>query len=306
MNRLLTRLHPLRDFGTKLTNDWVPQLASMLAYALLTSLLPLLLVLLALSLVSPLTEDAVRQSLLTALPPGIGQTIVDGVQTNLRREAGLVFVLGVLTALFASSRLFLAIENCSGILLRLKGRTALAQNGMAVGMTLLYLVLIPLILVASILPGALFHLLGLPTDQGIGGALAWSVGLLIGVGSATLLFGAIYLIVPNRRTQISEIWKGALTAGGLLVAYEVLFPLYTSAFLRPDHYGSVVGLLVVVLVFFYYLAFILLLGIEINSWVAGQRSAAGDLATIMHQVQAHRTTRGAAGPTAGKDTEDLG
>jgi type IV secretory pathway TrbL component len=62
---------------------------------------------------------------------------------------------------------------------------------------------------------------------------------------------------------------------------------------------------VVILVFFYYLAFILLVGAEVNSWAAGQRQTAGDIATVLHEVQAHNTTRGAAGPTAGQPQEDV-
>ncbi|MBA3822960.1 MAG: YihY/virulence factor BrkB family protein [Ktedonobacterales bacterium] len=307
MNRkhFLQMSQPLRDFGAKVTNDWVPQLASMLAYNFLTSLLPLLLVLLALSLVSPVTEASVRSSLIAALPTGIGPQIVDGVQTNLRREAGLIFIIGLLTSVFASSRLFITMENCFGIILRLKGRSAVPQNVMAVGMTLLYLALIPLILGASILPGVLFQVVGLPTHRGFGAVLAWVVGILVGVGSATVLFGVIFWLVPNRRAHFQEVWKGALIAGGLLVFYELLFPLYTTALLRPEHYGSMIGLLVVALAFFYYLAFILLLGMEVNSWFGGQRETAGDLATLINEAQVHQTVRGVAGPTAGKRSENL-
>ncbi len=76
-------------------------------------------------------------------------------------------------------------------------------------------------------------------------------------------------------------------------------------FLQPQNYGTAAGFAVVILIFFYYLAFILLLGAEINSWAAGQRETAGSLMAILHEVQAHNTTRGAAGPTAGLPQEDL-
>ena len=52
-------------------------------------------------------------------------------------------------------------------------------------------------------------------------------------------------------------------------------------------------------------AFILLLGAEINSWVAGQRATATDLPGMLHAVQAHRTLRGAAGRTAGMPQEEM-
>jgi hypothetical protein len=94
-------------------------------------------------------------------------------------------------------------------------------------------------------------------------------------------------------------------AAVLLVGYEALFPLYATVFLRPGNYGSLAGFAIVILVFFYYLAFILLLGAEINSWAVGQREMAADIPGVLHEVQAHNTTRGAAGPTAGAPYEDL-
>ena len=42
-----------------------------------------------------------------------------------------------------------------------------------------------------------------------------------------------------------------------------------------------------------------------NSWAAGQRETAAPIDAILHELQAHNTTRGAAGPTAGQPQEDL-
>jgi hypothetical protein len=49
----------------------------------------------------------------------------------------------------------------------------------------------------------------------------------------------------------------------------------------------------------------LLLGAEINSWAAGQRETASDLPGVLHAVQAHDSTRGAAGPSAGEPQEEM-
>jgi uncharacterized BrkB/YihY/UPF0761 family membrane protein len=87
--------------------------------------------------------------------------------------------------------------------------------------------------------------------------------------------------------------------------YELLFPVYTTFVLNPSNYGTVAAFAVVILLFFYYLAFILLLGAEINSWVAGQRETATDVPGILHAVQAHRSARDAAGPTAGEPQEEM-
>jgi uncharacterized BrkB/YihY/UPF0761 family membrane protein len=132
--------------------------------------------------------------------------------------------------------------------------------------------------------------------------------VLIAFFSATLLFALTYALVPHRGHfwhALRPNWRGAVVAAALLMLYELLFPLYTNLVLNPSNYGTIAAFAVVILVFFYYLAFILLLGAEINSWVAGQRETASDVPGILHAVQAHRSTRDAAGPTAGEPQEEM-
>jgi hypothetical protein len=68
-----------------------------------------------------------------------------------------------------------------------------------------------------------------------------------------------------------------VVAAALLIVYEILFPIYESLLLHPGNYGSLAGFAILILVFFYYLSFILLLGLEINAWAQGQRSATDEL-----------------------------
>ena len=299
----------VRAFAAKLNNDWVPKLASMLAYTFLTSIFPLLLVLFAVAgfvidAISPSSQMALQNTIAAALPAGIGRQVVVGALANLHRSAGVILIVGVLSAVFSGSRLFVSIENCTGIIFRLRARKPLPQNIMALGMTLLYVVLIPIMFSVSLIPSQLLKLVGFLPGPGQS-ILAQILGIAFGWIAAMFLFGAIYIVVPNRPVQVREVWKGTLIASALLVVYELVFPLYTSLLLRPSNYGSVAGFILVVLVFFYYLAFILLFGMEINSWASGQRQTAGDLQTVMHEVQVHKTTLGAAGPSAGSAAEDI-
>ena len=211
-------------------------------------------------------------------------------------------MLGLLLALFSGSRLFITIENSLSVIFRLRPRDAIHQNIMAFSMVLLFVVLVPILFLASSASDAIAQAL----FQGAANKpLARVLGLLTAFVVAGVLFGAIYIVVPNRPVHLKEVWKGTLVGAALLVLYELLFPLYQNMFLKPGNYGSVAGFAIVILVFFYYFAFILLLGAEINSWASGQRQTASDIASIIHEVQAHNTTRGAAGPTAGSPTEDL-
>jgi membrane protein len=297
-------------FWMKMSNDWVFQLSNMLAYNFIISIFPLLLVILAiagfvLGAISPSSLASLQDSIANSLPSGIGSQVIKGVTQNLQRQAGPIFIIGLLLSLFSGSRLFVSIENSSGIIFRLRGRDAIHQNIMALGMACLYVILIPLIFAASVLPDLVLRALGISLQNGIGEIFSHLLGIVIGVGVAIVLFASIFIIVPNCPVRWQEVWRGTLITSLLFVLYQQLFPLYTNLFLRPSNYGSVIGFLVVILVFFYYLSFILLLGMEINSWVSGQRQTAGDVQALFHEIQTHNTTRGAAGPSAGTEQEDI-
>ncbi len=303
----------LVGFWTKINNDWIFNLAGLLAYNFLMALFPLLLLLLAacgvlLQIISPTAEQQLQQTVAAALPGSIGAVLVDGVSAHLKRSVGLLLALGLVAAVIAGSRLFVTLEGCFGIIFRLRGRDPLRQNRMAFGMLALFLVVVSVVVLISILPAGLVALVD-PRNQGLLGPILSGGGrLLIWFAAALLGVGATYAFVPNRGRQWRtwrRNWRGIVVAAALLVLYEGIFRLYQHYLLSADNYGTIAGFAFVILLFLYYLAFILLLGAEINSWAAGQRAAAADLPGILHAVQAHHTLRGAAGPTAGMPHEEM-
>lgn len=307
------RVSPLLAFWTKVSNDWIFNWSSMLAYVFLTSIFPILLVIVAiggliLGVISPESRATLETNIANGLPGGaggFGGNLVTAATRNLNQSASVLLILGIVIAVVTGSGLFVSLENVFGVIFRLRGRDMLHQRLMAIGMLLLYAILIPIIILASILPPAVLGALGIGNSNPVGAFFIQAAGLAVAFVVAALLFGAIYVVVPNRPVKFSEVWKGTLVAAALLVVYEIIFPIYESMFLHPNNYGAVVGFAVVILAFFYYLAFILLLGAEVNSWASGQRQTAGPIDAILHEVQAHNTTRGVAGPTAGSPREDL-
>ncbi len=306
--RLMATMHGLGNFWTKINNDWILNLSALLAYNILMSVFPILLVLLAiagffLNAISPGSLASLENHIQSAVPGGSGLFGAKSLK-NLGNSAGLVFIIGVVVSLFTGSRLFITMENCFGIIFRLRGRDVIHQNLMAIGMLLIYAVLVPLMFLASTLStaigGAIF-----PHAGGFALFLIQAAGVVTGFVVACIFFGVIYVVVPNRPVEWREVWRGTLVAAALFVLYEILFPFYKSRLLKPGNYGSLAGFAIVILTFFYYTGFILLLGAEVNSWALGQRQTMGDLNALIHEVQAHNTTRGVAGPTAGTVQEDM-
>lgn len=154
----------LLDFWTKVNNDWIFNLAGLLAYNLIVALVPLLIVALGsvgLFLGRQSTEalERLKESIITFLPPGIGvDELVDAVITSLQNSAGILLVIGLVTAFFAGTRLFIAVENCFSIIFRLPSRDVVWQNIMAFGMLALYVLLVVALSFISLFPPRIWAL----------------------------------------------------------------------------------------------------------------------------------------------------
>ena len=288
VRRVIKRIQPLLDFWTKLNDDWVFNLAGMLAYNLLMSLFPILLLLLA-AVGLILGDHAstvyahIEQVFAQAIPGGA--EIFQAVANQLTTNVGPLVVIGLVGSVLGGSNLFMVIESCFGIIFRVRSRDLIPKQLMAFGMLALYLILVPLIALAFSLSSTIVTLVDPYLKDSGKAALAGVLGNIVAVLSAFILFGAIYLIIPNRRIRLKQVIPGTLLATALLVPYISLFPLYVNRFLRPENYGSIAGFAVVILIFFYYLGFILLLGAELNSWIAGRRLVGGDLAAVLQTAR---------------------
>lgn len=308
LSKVAAQAQPAINFWTKVNNDWVFNLSGLLAYSFLMSAVPILLVLLAvagfvLGNLAPDTQAQLQAAIAQAIPGGA--TVVTAALHQLARSAGVLLIIGVVTAAFAGSRLFITIENCFGIIFRLRGRDFIQQNLMAFGMLVIYAILIPFMSLASVIPSAIVNAVGSLGHNGVTAFLTQLVGIAISVIVGIVLFAVTYIVVPNRPVRFREVWRGTLVAAGLLVIYQILFPLYQHYFLRPQNYGSVAGFAIVILLFFYYLGFILLFGAEINSWAAGYRQTDGDIASIMHDVRTRGAKRAGAEPKAGPSQKEV-
>lgn len=294
-------IKPLQAFFTKFTNDWSTTLAAALAYNLLTAIFPIAIALLSilgllLSGLDAHAQDMLIARIQSAFPmsvssPDVAKTLLQ----QLAKASGILGIIAVLAAIFGGSRLFILLEGLFDIIYRLPQRTFLRQNIMAIGMLLLFVVLIPLMLLASSGPAFVLSILKNTPLGSIPGS-----GLIFGLGGTLgslivgwILFQAIYIIVPNQKISFRKSWLGAVIAAVLLQIYLTLFPLYAARLLGG--YVGQVGFAIILLAFFYYFAIIILLGAEINAFFAeGIPATPGNLVTLVHNTSKRNSNQ----PTA--------
>jgi membrane protein len=287
---LVRESQPLQAFWNKFNNDWSWNHAAGLAYNLMLAMFPLVIALLALigvflGRLDPGAYDTLIQRITTLLPAiTSSQHLIKAALHQLTRDSGFLGVFAIVFAIFNGSRLFLFLEGCFDIIYQVRPRGVLAMNVMSLVMLLLFVVLLPLMVVASTLPALVFSLLkATPLDALPASGFLFSLGgvfggLLVGY----IFFQVIYMAVPNQRISFQKSWLGAVVATVLLELYLTLFPLYVIHFLGS--FAGALGLLIL-LIFFYYFALILFLGAEVNAFFSqGIHDMPYDLATMVHVV----------------------
>ncbi len=264
---------PFQQFLMKFNNDGAMTFAGVLAYNLMLAMFPILVALLAilgftLGRLNPSAVQSIQNNIAGIFPGAAAGGIIKGALAQLNKSAGILLILALLVAIFGGSRLFIVIEQFLDLIYHVRPRTLIRQNLVAIGMLLLFVVLIPLMVVASSAPVLVLSLTRFIPFLGDNKTAATIIstvgGIISGIIVGFILFEAIYFVMPNQKISWRHSRLGALVASVLLEVYLFAFPFYASNFLKG--YAGVIGGGIILLLFFYYFAVILLLGAEINAF----------------------------------------
>ncbi len=278
-----------KDFMKKIQNDWVAHLAQALAFSLLTALVPIAIFLLGIFgvFLGSLDKSASQKftdHLTTALKgsPLSSGDVIHSALDKLQSSSGLLIFVAIVVAIIFGSRLFSLMEMCFDVIYRLQPRSFVQKNLIAIGMLILFTILIPFLILASTVPGLVLSIL---QNAAIGGnnTVTNIFGVIASLIVAFLLFEVFYVFIPNRAENVQSVahrfktsWKGAAVAAIVLQLMLQFFPLYTRYFTKG--YVGQVGLVLAVVAFFYLFALIILLGAEVNAFYEeGVQPTASDL-----------------------------
>ena len=272
MEGLSKDVKPLQGFIVKLNNDWILNLACIMAYNMLMAMLPIALALVAILSIF-LGDSSFRTTVIhqiTDLFPGLAgqQNALDLASKQLSQASGVIGIAAIVLGIFFGSFLFLVTEGCLDIVYRVRQRPPVRQFIMAFGMLIAFVILIPLMVFASAAPTLVFSsLTKLPLLRSIpGGSFIFISlgGILGGFLTSFLLIELIYIVVPNQRISWKNSWRGAAFAALATEIFLAVFPFIASHFFSG--YAGPLGFAVILLLFFYYFSIIILIGAEINAF----------------------------------------
>jgi membrane protein len=247
--------------------DNVTGLAGMVAYNLLLSLFPLALVALFVAgsvLQSASVEDRVLSDLRELFPDAADDTIADTL-TRVRENATSFGVIALVASIWFGSSFWGALDTAFCRIYHVQCRKWLEQKRFG----LVMLVVIIVFMAATVLLPTLQTTLvrgarNLPFGLAEYGDEVFLVTLVIGMVILFGVFCVIYWAVPKAFVPWRAIWPGALAATLAIGAVDYAFPAYLDE--SPlTQVGTTLVFLMIVLIWFYAIAFIILGGALINA-----------------------------------------
>lgn len=259
----------MRRTFVKSVEDRVPKLAAALAYYMVFSLVPLLVIAVAVAgkLYGP---AAARGEVARQLGGLVGTTAAEAIQTTIQTAASqrsgfLATMVGAVVLLYGASVVFYDLQESLDLIWkvsprRLPGkfwrapRNWLMAVAVAVGMGLLLILCLPLSQFVAAADSRASDGLWLGRSMVAAG---------ISFGLAALLFAAVFKFLPDVRVPWKSVWIGALTTAVLFAAGKSVLTVYLHHGTATTPYGAA-GSLAAMLLWFYYSAQILYLGAELS------------------------------------------
>jgi membrane protein len=228
-------------------NDNVPRMGAALAYYTLFSLAPVLVVAIAIAGLA-FGPEAVRGEIVGQIKGLIGVEGATAVQAMLEGAAKPsssipATILGIITFFIGATGAFLELQTDLDAIWRVKPKEDQSFFKALVKQRLISFALV----LGNMFPGV---------------AVLWeAVNVVVSLAVISALFAMIYKVLPDVKLAWSDVVVGALVTAGLFTIGKSVIGLYIGASALSSTYGAA-GSVIVILVWVYYSAQIILLGAE--------------------------------------------
>ena len=300
--RLRSSGKALATFYRKAYEDNLTGLSGMVAYNLLLSVFPLALLALFIAgrvLRSHELEQSILQDLRQLFPSATDDTLLRTLQ-RVRDSSNTFGVIALVSSIWVGSSFWGAIDTAFCRIYHVRCRSWVEQKRFSLVMLVVVLLFMAATVIVPTLQSFLVegtHDLPFGLDKVEG--LVYYLTLAAGLALLFAILCVIYWAVPNRLAPWRAVWPGALgaTLAMGLIDY-VAFPFYLQNINSLAGINTTFVFIVIVLIWFYALAIIILGGAVINALrfakLDEQRRAS------YHDGVGHRATppEGQAGPQA--------
>ncbi len=216
-------------------------------------------------------QDAVRGEVVKQVGGIVGRNSAAQIQSIIENasqsEASTIgTIVGVVVMIFSATTVFVALQDSLNAMWKVKAKAEKGFMRLVIGrlLSLALVVSFGFLLLVSL---SLDVVLGLVYDylrQELSGIAIYLVtigNMLVSILIATVIFAAIFKVLPDARIRWSNVWVGAVVTAILFTLGKYVLNIYFQHDPLADTYGAA-GSLVLILVWVYYTSIIFLLGAE--------------------------------------------
>lgn len=269
-NRSFSPLFFLKTLSSRFFEDDVPGLSAQLAYYLLLSLFPFLILSITM-LVTWVSQDQLV-GLIEGYVPAQSLTIIRDNIPDGSHGNGLIS-FGVIATLWPASSSMIAMMRAMNRAYDVEEhRHFLKARVIALALTFAMIFMLVVAILLPVFGHAIGHLafseIGYSTAfETIWNYIRWVFSTLV----IFLVILIIYYIAPNKRLYFREVWKGAIVATITWQFVSLGFSYYVNNFSNyTATYGSIGGI-IILLLWFFLSGMILIIGGEVNATLALMR-----------------------------------
>ena len=266
---LATLKRTVAEFQEDNLSDW----AAALTYYGLLSLFPMLIALVSIVGLfgDPQSTTQTVTDIVTRIGPESGAETYSGpIQsiTSNRSSAGVLFVLGIATALWSASGYVGAFIRASNVIYETEeGRPFWKLRPLQVGVTFVMVLMVACVLLALVLTGPVVRAVADPLGVGGSAVTAWNYAKWpILAALFVLMIDLLYYASPNAKMR-GFVWltPGAVLALAIWGLASVGFALFVANFGSYDKTYGTLGGVVVLLIWIWITNVAILLGHELNA-----------------------------------------
>jgi membrane protein len=259
----------VKETFSEWTEDKVPRLAAALSYFTVFSLAPLLVIAISVAAIF-FGEDAARGQIIGQIQGLVGQEGAATIETMITHAdqvegGGFATIVGIITLLIGASGVFGQLQDALNTIWEVAPRPGrgiayfIRSRFLSFGMVLV----IAFLLLVSLVLSAVVAGIGTYMTEAMPGLTAlWElVNFAVSFGVITLLFALMYKVLPDVEITWGDVWIGAAVTAFLFTIGRTLIGIYLGSTAVGSAYGAA-GSLVVILVWVFYSAQILLFGAE--------------------------------------------
>lgn len=265
------RRHPVvKAYVNKVRKDNIRFLVAAVAWNILISAVPLTLGMIVLTRIfagSTQQRETVDQ-LSRAFQGVLGPKYLDRLVSLTVHHSGLLLAVTLLAALWGAWNVGFALSSAFDAMFEVGSRHFLHEKLIDVAMFFVLVLLMFLIVAATTARSAMTHTIN---RSSLPDVLNFPLTTLVTLACAFVLFAVLYMVYPNTQTRLklANVWRGALLAAVLFQLLTYIWPLYEAHLSR---YGGLLFPILVLVLWIYFFAFILVLGAEVVALSAIQQA----------------------------------